>query len=290
MIPRSHPILALAVVGALVLGLTPLARGASEQLAAPEQYAASLAVMNSLPQPRFVHFITAVDSQGVGVHLDSESNFAEFEVGFGSAFKRAVAWDTDLRVADIKALVKNESGKLLEIHSPVFKPVWPGAYQWVRYGLQGPVIAPPPISASDDASSTTQIPDSTVIGRVASIAPSAYRIEDGAPEACPGGDPGRHLHLTALRSPEKYPLTDVIVDGASQRICRMSFDLGKSSAFSLTGTFQLDFGESSGYWMVKDGTAHLLFRLFGFGTKHADVNFVYQDVTVSPTASDAFAS
>jgi hypothetical protein len=85
--------------------------------------------------------------------------------------------------------------------------------------------------------------------------------------------------LTAVRSPQRYPLTDVVIDVATQRICMMRFNLGSTGALALTGSFQLDFGEQSGYWVIKTDTAHLLFRVFGMGTKHADVKFVYTDVT-----------
>jgi len=256
--------------------MLPIVLAAMIGTASPaEAYANALAVMTALPQPASMKFAAGVTAQGVGIRLGNDSKRAVFEAGFGSGFKNAASWRAELRTSDNTATVRDERGTVLDVRSPLFKPVWRRAYEWAQYGLHGrppePVAAPTAAPVADG--------DDNVIGRVIALKPSAYRIEDGVAEDCPNAAPGRHLHLIAVRLPQKYPLTDVVVERETQRICMMRFNLGESGALSLTGSFQLDFGEASGYWVIKTDTAHLLFRIFGMGTKHADVKFVYDDIT-----------
>jgi hypothetical protein len=94
------------------------------------------------------------------------------------------------------------------------------------------------------------------------------------------------LHLTAQVSPASHPLTDVVIDAHAGRICTMRFNLVRGNAFSLTGVFDLNFGERSGYWVVVDGAANVVFRVFGLGAKHASMSFAYTDFVFAAQPPD----
>ena len=125
-----------------------------------------------------------------------------------------------------------------------------------------------------------------MIGRVQSISPGAYAIEDGPVQPCPDGSSGRHLHLTARTQPEAHPLTDVVIDDRAGRICTMRFNLVRGNAFSLTGVFDLNFGDRDDYWVVIDGNAQVVFRIFGLGAKHASMEFRYTNFVFAAEPPD----
>jgi hypothetical protein len=264
----------------LVIGLalaTTRASAGADALAPAAAYAQALGVMGALVQSPFETFTASVTATGAGVALNADGNAATLAVGFGKAYKPAASWQVNLRTADGKALIHAANGATLETHSQLFKPTWQGAYQWARYGFGHPPIAAPQAAAvaspaADDAAQA-------VIGRTIAIAPGAYRIDDGDPQSCPSGESGRHLHLTALVNPATHPLTDVVIESVSGRICTMRFNLARGNTFSLTGTFDLDFDERGGYWVVIDGSARVLMRAFGIGAKHASMTFAYTNFT-----------
>jgi hypothetical protein len=244
-------------------------------------YEQALAVMGALPQSSYAHFTTSVRTDGFGVAVHEDGGVASLAVGFGRSYARTASWPVALRSADGKAVLRDERGASVAVGSSLFKPTWRGAYQWARYGF-GHAAPTPPASA-------TALPDDnaqTVIGRSIAVAPGAYRIEDGPPAACPDGTPGRHLHLTAIVTPETHPLTDVVIDDRANRICTMRFNLVRGGAFSLTGVFDLDFGDREGYWVVVDGSARVIFRVFGIGAKHASMTFTYTGFAFSAQPPD----
>ena len=242
-----------------------------------DAYAQALTVMGSLVQAPYATFTTSVTATGAGVALSEDGGVAALAVGFGKSYAPAASWLVSFRSADGKAIIHDAAGTAYETRSQLFKPTWQGAYQWARYGFGHPPIAAPqaePLAspAPDDAANG-------IIGRSIAIAPRAYRIEDADPQACPNAKPGRHLHLTALENPARHPLTDVIVESGGGRICMMRFNLARGSTFSLTGSFELDFDERGGYWVVVDGSANVLLRAFGIGAKHATMRLDYTDFT-----------
>jgi hypothetical protein len=284
---------------ATALVLAGAEAGRAQIVPAPQAYAQAVAVMATLPQSPYTSFTTSVATVGFGVRTQTEHDVASLVVGFGSAFKTTASWQVALRSADGKAVVRSADAPAAETHSQLFKPTWQGAYQWTRFGFGHPAVPPPQpvapqtaaaqVGTPQSAASSAAAPDAAdagVIGRVQSISPGAYRIEDGPTETCPDGQAGRHLHLTAQISPETHPLTDVVIDDRAGRICTMRFNLVRGNAFSLTGVFDLDFGDRSGYWVVVDGAANVEFRVFGLGAKHASMRFAYTDFVFATQPPD----
>jgi hypothetical protein len=268
---------------AVALALTRASAGA-DPLAPAAAYAQALGVMGALVQSPFATFTASVTATGAGVALSEDTGVAALSVGFGKGYKPAASWQVNLRSADGKALIHDAAGTTLVTRSQLFKPTWQGAYQWARYGFGHPPIAAP--QAVPLASPAPDDVAENVIGRTTAIAPGAYRIEDGDPQPCPNAAPGRHLHLTALIDPATHPLTDIIIENAGGRICTMRFNLARGSTFSLTGTFDLDFDERGGYWVVVNGSAHVLLRAFGIGAKHASMTFDYTNFAFSAQPPD----
>jgi hypothetical protein len=279
------PIVRALLFRATLVALAMIASRAglrADEPPAPAAYAQALTVMAALAQAPFVNFTTSISAAGAGVALSTDDHLAALAVGFGKGFAPSASWRVSMRSADGKAVIQDAAGATYVTRSQLFKPTWEGAYQWTRYGFGHPPIAtPPPDAAASPASGDDA---QAVIGRTLAIAPGAYRIEDGAPLACPDTKPGRHLHLTALVSPQTHPLTDVVIEDENGRICSMRFNLARGNAFSLTGTFELDFADRGGYWVVVDGAAHVLLRAFGIGAKHASMTLDYANFTF-PTES-----
>lgn len=63
------------------------------------------------------------------------------------------------------------------------------------------------------------------------------------------------------------------MDTKSMRFCTMDFRAGASSALSVTGFFELHFGDIGGNWLVQDGTADFYVRALGISAKHTHIVF-----------------
>ena len=256
----------------------------ADEMPAPAAYAQALTVMGALPQSPFVNFTTSITAAGAGVALSTDDHLAALAVGFGKGFAPSASWRVSMRSADGKAVIHDGAGATFLTRSQLFKPTWQGAYLWARYGFGHPPVATPQPDVSAPAEPGDNV--QAVIGRTLAIAPGAYRIEDGAPLACPDTKPGRHLRLTALVSPQSHPLTDVVIEDENGRICSMRFNLARGNAFSLTGTFDLDFGDRGCFWVVVDGAAPVLLRAFGIGAKHASMTLDYANFTFATEPPD----
>ena len=239
--------------------------------------------MNNLARPAAAKFHTEMTAKGSGVRLSDENGKASLLIGIGSAYKDHASWSTDFGESG-EAKVIADGKPPLAADSPLFNPTWNGVYDWIRYGIDGApqnkaVIAASPVpSPSANADSASGLAS---IGIVQAIGVAYYDVSDDGPATCPAGSVGEHYHLRAYANPEAHPVTDMTIDRALDRICAVKFNVGKSSALSLTGSYEIDFAEISGYWLVTKGHGDFLYRLFGFGAKRSSIDFSYSDFTIS---------
>ena len=247
-------------------------------------YSRALGTMKQLQQPRSMRFKVDVHATGVGVQLrEDPKNYASLVVGFGSAFTGQGDWTSLYSGETNRTTVERSHDSSLLAISPIFNPTWLGAYDWLRYGLHGQ----PPLSVmATPASIATPIDGMKEIAVVAAVNPGAYDVSYSGNAACPSGTPGLHLRLIARTDPRVHPLTDVTIDPITMRFCSMRFNIGNASGISLTGSFELHFGDRQGYWLVTDASSNLLFRLFGFGAKHAQLNLTYSNFEISGDGSE----
>jgi hypothetical protein len=233
-----------------------------------------------------VDFHTTVTSSGAGVRLapsDRDPQRAQIQVGFGTGMNSAASWQATYRAADDESTVTRSDAPPLRTTTPLFDPTWRGAYDWMRYGLQG---APPsPSTATSAPSAAPEALPVPAIGRVVALGTGAYRVSDAGEAPCPGGTAGRRLHLVPWRDPAAHPLTDVIVDAQSMRFCWMRFNYGQTGALAMTGSFELRLGPVADYWAVTSGSAEFTLRMLGIGTKHIHLTFAYDDLRFSPPAA-----
>ncbi len=289
----------VALTGAAVALLLPADAHAIASAASPTQlYTQALETMSALPQPRFMSFTTSVSAHGMNVALvqgkGTASNRAGFEIGFGaSGLMPTTMWKAIHRAADDRTVVFKDSTPLI-VTSPMYDPTWQGADDWLRYGIRGglsplnstPVATPRPNTAVLTPAQATPNGLKT-IATLTVMAPGAYEITDAGPGTCPNGSAGNRLHLVARRDPDGHPLTDVVLDSSTNRFCTMRFNVGHGGLMSLTGSFELHFGEVNGYWIIKDGVAQFLLRTFGFGAKNATITFDYQDISYPKSVPDS---
>jgi hypothetical protein len=254
-------------------------------------YVTALVAMRAAPQPAFATFTTDVGATGMKIAIvpvkRPSGDFAALALGWGSGMATNTSWDTVHRSADDRTIVIKDRRKLIVL-SPMYDPLWQGAYTWLRYGFRG---EPPSSPGNADAATPAPLQpspaasDVPAIGGVVAMYPASYVVMDAGDASCPNGVAGRRLHLVARSDPETHPLTDVVVDPAANRFCSMRFNMGRASLVSLTGSFELHFGQVAGYWLTTDGTADILIR-FGFGVKRAHLTFAYSNFTFPPTIPD----
>ena len=176
------------------------------------------------------------------------------------------------------AVIHMADGSTLPVRSPLFKPTWNTATAWARYGFHGAAEATPRPVPVVQASAPAE--DKQIIGRIEALSPTGYDIEEGVPARCAHNErPARHLHFTPLLDPGTHPLTDILIEDETQRVCSMRFRVATSAAVSVTGYVRVDFGERGGYWIATGGGGDYTLRFFGFGMKHASMSFGVLDPT-----------
>jgi hypothetical protein len=271
-----------ALVGSLIV---VAAAFAAVNTAAPaadttptQAYTETLRVMAALPQPNGIDFTATVTINGAGIRLNRQEGLGALQIGVGRNFKSTDSWPASFRTAGATAVIHVADGSTLRVRSPLFKPTWNTATTWARYGFRGAAEATPTPVPVVQASAPPL--DMQVIGRIQSLAATGYHIEDSAPESCAHSEhPTRHLHFTPFRDPGTHPLTDVIIEDETKRVCEMRFRVATPAAVSLTGYVRVDFGERGGYWIVTGGGGDYTLRFLGFGMKHASMSFGVLDPT-----------
>ena len=257
---------ALSVVPASGAETTPL-----------QAYNEALTVMNALSQPARIDFTASVTINGAGIKMNRNNGAGALQIGAGRSFRPTDSWKASFQVADASAVVHAPDGETLKVRSPLFKPTWKTATIWARYGFRGSVEAPPPVAAPTPEAVSSE---GQVIGRITSLASSGYHIQDGVPEKCSDTTrPTRHLHFSPVLAVATHPLTDIVIDDETKRVCEMRFRVATTAAISLTGYVRIDFGERGSYYMVTGGGGDYFLRFFGFGMKHASMSFAIQNPT-----------
>lgn len=240
----------------------------------PEQYyAQSLAVMRSLPQPAKVAATVSATGDGVGVYIGpakgpEDAGYALFQGG--SQFSAtSVSWTETYDSAADSASVNIENAPSLLGIGPLFDPTWNGAYDWLRYGLDGRPHAKPSIAAP------TADPNLKTITTLTVMAPGAYRVSDAGAQQCPGGTPGHHLQFASRTDWVRHPLTDITIDERTMRFCSLSFRIDPKHVRGGTGTVQIDYAGTSGFWFETRAHIDFLARMFGIGLHHFGIEVTY---------------
>lgn len=270
---------ALRFATALALGLSAMPLPASAQeLSAPEQYVRALAAMQALPQPPYVTFESNFSAPDMRINLAPYDGYGTLYLSIGAGASSAM-WRTDYRPAERRIVLETGNGTKLLALSPIFNPTWQGAYDWVRYGLQG-APARRPTEAVPQPPGTAQL---KTIAIVSALSPGAYYVEDAGAQACPGGEPGRHLHLKPRFDPANHPLSDVVVDSKSERFCSMRFTLQSSGlVYAMNGWMELHFGQVGAYWLVTGGNGNIGMQFFGQQYKSSPIAFSYSNLAFEP--------
>jgi hypothetical protein len=165
----------------------------------------------------------------------------------------------------------------------LFNPTWAGAYDWLRFGING---RPQALKPSPQASPA---PDQQLktIGMVRALGPSSYRISAANLALCPGGQQGRHLQLTPRNGDIwVHPLTDVTIDLASTRFCSMRFHSPtKGTGISFA---ELHFRTVNGYLVMTGVDSDFRgYRQFGIGGHRAEWHITYDEMRFPNTLDDA---
>ncbi len=252
-------------------------------------YANTIATMRDLPEPPYLTFTFNVTLRGeVTTELLDSHGFAVFRVWLRKAKAEGKgqpsgSWPVSHRASDDLGSVANTPHSHLLARSVLFNPTWTGAYDWLRYGIEGP----PRNLGSNPQPSTESDKQLKVIGYVKALGPGAYRITAANPDVCPGRQQGRHLQLAARRGDIfVHPLTDVTIDLALTRFCRMRFHSPGENGISFA---ELRFGIVNGYWVTTnvDMDWHALAVL---GARRADWHITYDDMRFPATLDDALFS
>jgi hypothetical protein len=278
---RPVPIVMCALALMLCSFVAPQTR--ADDLSPSQLYVRALSVMQSLPEPPFVTYRSQFSSPAMRIDLAPDRGYASLYLLIND-LESTLSVQASYRSAERRVVLSEPGGQELVALSPIFNPTWTGAYQWVRYGLQG---APAPVAPSPQASAP---PGLETIAVVNALSPGAYDVDDAGAQNCPSGSAGDHLRLRARFDPDNHPLTDVVIEDDSSRFCVMRFGVGSSGTmYTLTGYIELHFARVANYWLVTDGDGKVGMQMFGRTYKEAPLAFVYSDVAFVPQAAPVVA-
>ena len=263
----------LALVLAMAVSQTP-----NTSPSASDYYRSALRATESLPTPTQASYRAHIVSRGMRFSLTPYGEDLQPIVSFGDAGGSPIDLRGPYRFSSGTVTMRQDT-KTYYVRVPMFDPTWGGIAQWMRYGFYGPTDDEARAMANRIPISTPKPPDLHTIAVIRAIAPSAYRISDGGAALCHDGSPGHKLVMQAIRNPEKNPLTGVVVDVKSLRLCTMDFRLGANSALSFTGSFELHLNSVGPYWLVTDGDADFAIRALGISAEHSHIGFTYSDFT-----------
>lgn len=257
-------LLAGAIIAALAAPPTP-----------QQYYARALDTMNALPQPAYATFDMDMKAQGAGIATScSPGAGAAFSVGWGRGMRHELQTQGEYSLSGNAAAIRETDGTYCRDNAALFKPAWAAMHDWMRYGIsESPNV--PAHHASQSAQ--PQAPGMRTIASITALAPAAYEVFDRGAAACPSGTQGHALHLIARSNPDEHPLTDVVIETSTMRICFMRFSLVNAvlAGTGAKGDMAVDFGESNGYWAVTHGHAVLSLRMLGVSLKHFSLDMSY---------------
>ena len=175
------------LAGALIWfawALAPQAVSASpsQQASTPDEqlYAKTITTMRDLPEPPYLSFVVNVTSIGLrDMILLNRHGYAIFRVHSNGNEQPRASWPTSYRASDDLASVADTPQSHLLARAALFNPTWTGAYDWLRFGIEGrpfvPKSSPQPSTESD-----TQL---KTIGYVKALGPIAYQISAANPRS-----------------------------------------------------------------------------------------------------------
>jgi hypothetical protein len=255
----------------------------ADDLSPSELYVRALAVMQRLPEPPYVSYRSTFSSSGMRISLARDRGYASLYLLIND-LQSTLAVQTSYQSAEQRVLLGEPGAGDLVGLSPIFNPTWTGAYQWVRYGLQG---KPPTLTSARPPVGPAGIATITVVD---ALSPGAYIVDDGGAQSCPNGAPGEHLQLRPRWDPMNHPLTDVVIDDDSSRFCSMRFGIASSGAmYTLTGYIELHFSSVANYWLVTGGNGNVGMQIFGRTYKQAPLAFAYTYLAFAPESVVAVA-
>lgn len=251
----------------------PLVLAASPATTPQEYYARALSTMRAAPQPATVTVSVTAVGDGIGVLAGPSTSggragYAQVQAGSGIS-SRTASWSETYHAATDSASVDTPAASSLVGIGPLFNPTWTGAYDWLRYGLDG---RPHENAVQPMLPASAQL---KVIATVAVMAPSAYRVSDAGPQQCPDGSAGHHLQFAAKGDWTEHPLTDVVVDEGTMHFCSVRFRIDPKHIHGATGTVRIDYASRNGYWLETHSRVDVSARLFGIAVGRAGVDFTY---------------
>jgi len=256
----------------------------TEQLPAQQAYVQAVNAMNDLPQPEYVTYDWESDGDGLQVDLTESHGNVYLHIHTGSS---SATWPIQHRTFDYRSEIATPP----DAHEYVtersfFDPTWYGAYRALREGMlaaQDP--APPRENLAGMPSAPPAILRTIAVTSV--MGPTIYNVDDRGSAACPGGSPGRALHLTSRDHDPGHQLSDVTIDLKTSRFCMLRFHYSDHVFFN--GIVESYYGNVGGYWMQTGGLLDGTQRILGFSNHHGVWRYRFTDMQFPRSlTSDAF--
>lgn len=273
---RRYPPGMMSMQKCAALVLAPLVLAAGPAPTPEHYYAQALAVMRALPQPAQVTMSVSASTNGLGVYAGpspDDPRRGTFRAGSGYS-QTSTAWSETFDSVSETAILDTQTGKSLLGEEALFNPTWTGAYDWLRYGLDG--------HPRQGGARTAPSPDPQLktIATLTIMAPGAYRVSDAGARQCPDGSAGHHLQFAAKGDWTRHPLTDITVEERTMRFCSVVFRVDPQHIHGATAAVELDYSEVDGYWLETRAHIDVLGRLFGIGVRHLSVDANYHVMKV----------
>jgi hypothetical protein len=264
-----------------MLALVLMTALATEPPSASLYYVQAIEAMRDLPQPNFATYDVHVHMTGMNFLLGREtSGKASIGVGWGRGTSPDASFSAAYRQSDDLTSVLTPKGwGVISSHSPIFNPTWNGVNDWIRYGFNGrPDSATAPPLPTPDANGLPEI------AAVEAMGIAFYDARDGGAAACPNGDDAHRIHLIARRDPIEHPLTDVVIDRRTGRLCSVRLGMHQSVvAAGYNGTIDLNLEDVNGQSLVRSGMLDFEMRAMGVGVKRVTMRLDYDDFAFPPT-------
>jgi hypothetical protein len=260
---------------------------AAQPPSAAQYYEHAIEMMRDLPQPNFATYDVHVHMTGMNFILGHETNGnASVGVGWGRGTSPDASFQAAYRQSDdLTSALTPKGWGVVSSHSPIFNPTWAGVADWIRYGFNGrpdSATAPPP--------TTPDVNGLPEIAAVQAMGIAFYDAQDGGAAMCANGDNAHRIHLIARRDPIDHPLTDVVIDQRTDRICSVRLGMHQSVvAAGYNGTIDLNLEDVNGQSLVRSGILDFEMRAMGIGVKRVTMRLTYDDFAFPATlAGDMF--
>lgn len=257
------------------------------ELASPNAaYRAAIQTMHALPVPTYVTYRADLDAGDATISLTNlQDGLIKPRIVLGAGFYERSSFDVAYRANDGLAAIAVDADHRAYSSLALFDPTWNGVSLWLRRGLLATIDRTGSTPGPNATPTPAKVPPTILT--VYAFDPNAYRVEDAGVGWC-GSDPGRMLHLSAMRDVRRHPLQRVVIDAVDGRICLARFAVsGNEGAATFDGYVELQLGVVSGYPMVTDGYLDVGVRRAGERVGFAHVRFHYRDVHTPATLPDA---